>query len=66
MGLSKTNHSSAYRGCDVGEAEVVDWLPFAIFTEARVIQEMRTSTEELPPSDCPVSMPVGHFLEELS
>lgn len=36
---------------------------FASLTQARVIQEEKTSLEKMPPTDWPVRKSLGHFLD---
>lgn len=56
--FSKVNYSRAYRCYDVNEAEVINWLPFTNFTQSR--------KGEPQLRNCPVSMPMGHFLHSLN
>ena len=39
------------------------YLVFVILTQTRVTWGDRASAEEMPPSDWPVGIPVGHFLD---
>jgi hypothetical protein len=41
----------------------VCWLVFVNLTQAPVVWEEGTATEQLPPSDWPVGKSVGHFLD---
>jgi hypothetical protein len=45
----------------VYEVKRVSWLALINSTQTRIIWEEENSIEELPPSDWPVGMSVGHF-----
>ena len=64
-------HSVLRRGIHVmgvalrveGVTSYLTWLGFVNSTQTGVAQGERTSTKELPLSDCSVSKTVGHFLD---